>query len=859
MPKLLYMMSLFTLLISMGFVGLYLAVGPSLPEVDSIRKIRLQTPMRVFSQEGDLIAEFGDTRRIPITLDQVPPEFINALLATEDQRFYEHSGVDLLGVLRAFINLAATGTKSQGASTITMLVARNYYLSRAKRFSRKITEMFLAWKLESELSKNEILELFLNKIHFSHRAYGLGAAAQVYYGTTLNNLSLAQLATLAGIPKGESIYNPISNPTNAMRRRSHVLGRMLAENHINNEQYNQAMAEPIETQKHSTQISVNAPYLAEMVRLFAIETFGQDVAYNDGLTLYTSIKGNLQKYAQQGLVQGLESYDKRHGYRGSEHQYTLNTDTTAEQIQSWLDDIKVIANLIPAIVISVNDEQAEVQLKSGEQAILTLDDVKWARKYVDENHRERGSIKTVSQVLQPGDLIRLSAHSIKSENGTGEQAETIERTTYKLSQIPDVSGGFVSLDPNTGAIEALVGDYDYTLSQFNNITQARRQPGSNIKPFVYAAAFQKQFTAASLLNDMPIVESDITAENIWRPKNDGNNYLGPTTLRTALRRSRNTVSVRLIREIGAEYTKSYLTHLGFPADNMPPYLSLALGTASFTPLEVAQGYAVLANGGFKIEPWFVSRVEDASGKIIFQHQPVTACLACEEQNLKNESNAQNAPSIGSINHTNPNEGINEQTALGENNKQNSDLIYNLPHSPVEKAFQAPRVMEPRIHYIITDILKDVIHKGTATPTLRRTKSPLLKRYDLAGKTGTTNGPKDAWFTGFNRHHVASAWVGFKDHVRELGSREYGGQSALPIWQYFMEKTLNGVAQSQFKQPEGIETVRIDPKSGKLATELTKNPIFEKFRTENSPIEYADKQLQDPYANDEEVTDDESLF
>ncbi|MCW8999514.1 MAG: transglycosylase domain-containing protein, partial [Kangiellaceae bacterium] len=452
-PTLLYFTSLFLLLFAMGFVGLYLSVGPGLPEVESIRKIRLQTPMRVYSKDEQLIAEFGDTRRIPITLDQVPRDFINALLSTEDQRFYEHSGVDLLGVLRAFINLAATGTKSQGASTITMLVARNYYLTREKRFSRKFTEMFLAWKIESELSKNEILELFLNKIHFSHRAYGLGAAAQVYYGKSLASLSLPQLATLAGIPKGESMYNPISNPKNALKRRTHVLGRMLAEGHITQQLYEEANNAPIETHKHGMQIAVDAPYLAEMVRQYAIEQFGIDAAYNDGIKIYTTLDANLQQYAHDALKLGLEEYDQRHGYRGAEHQYAVSEETSIDQLEDWISDVPAVAGLNPAIVAQLEDEKASIVVKGIGRAEILLKDLKWARKYIDENHVDRKKIKVSSDVLSLGDLIRVTPlRQTNEESGL---------PLFKLSQIPEVSGGFVSLNPQNGAIEALVGDYDY--------------------------------------------------------------------------------------------------------------------------------------------------------------------------------------------------------------------------------------------------------------------------------------------------------------------------------------------------------------------------------------------------------------
>lgn len=857
-PKFLYFATLFTVVSSMGFVALYLAVGPGLPEVESIRKIRLQTPMSIYANDGQLIDEFGDRRRIPITLDQVPKDFINALLATEDQRFYEHSGVDILGVMRAFINLAITQTKSQGASTITMLVARNYYLSREKRFSRKFTEMFLAWKIESELSKNEILELFLNKIPFGHRAYGLGAASQVYYGTTLDNLTIAQLATLAGIPKGQSVYNPISYPERAKGRRSHVLGRMLSENHISEEQYQQSMAEPIETTKHGASKTVEAPYLAEMVRQYVIDKYGRDSAYNDGLKIYTTVDPLLQKHASSALTQGLEEYDRRHGYRGPEQQHQLDELSAEIELVDLISDIPVIGDLQPALVLSVEAETAKILLKNNQTSVLSLENVSWARKYVDENHLGK-KVTEVSQVLSRGDAIRVRQIS------RSDQVES-----FKLAQIPDVSGGLVSLRPENGAIEVLVGGYDFSLNQYNMVTQARRQPGSNIKPFVYAAAFNKEYTPASMINDMPIVEADITAENFWRPKNDSDNYAGPTSLRTALRRSKNTVSVRLIREIGPRYTKRYLEQLGFPGEHMQPYLSLALGSPNFTPLEVVKGYATLANGGYKVEPWFVERVETSNGRIIFQHQPLTVCQICEAVIAERKANQEKALEdlIVDASLTNENEAKEYELVAQSNPQGNENSIAenvqnqpfaSLPLMPYPEAQVATRVIERRNHYLVDNILKDVIHRGTATRTLTRTKSPLLKRNDLAGKTGTTNDAKDAWFSGYNLSHVATAWVGFDDHSKKLGVREFGGIAALPVWQRFMEKAVANQPQTNFERPEGLITARIDPTNGKLATSLTQNPVFELFREEFVPTEYAEKPIEDIFNNDKETVEDEEIF
>ncbi len=844
--KIIYIVTLFSVILIMGLIALYLAVAPSLPDVNSIREIRLQTPMRVYSKDNQLIAEFGDIKRIPITLDQVPKNFINALLSTEDQRFYQHSGVDIFGVFRAFANLAVTGTKSQGASTITMLVARNYYLSREKHFSRKITEMFLAWKIESELTKNEILELFINKISFGHHAAGLGAAAQVYYGAELNTLSLAKLATLAGIPKGESVFNPISYPERALGRREHVLGRMLAEGHITIEEFKKASAEPIRTKKHGYDSTVSAPYFAEMVRSEIINQFGRDSAYYDGLNIYTTLDPVLQQYAQDALKEGVEEYDQRHGYRGAEQQFKLEVNPNKETVLELLEPFSVIAGLQPAIVINVDDELniAEILLDNGSEAVLMLDDLKWATRYVDENHQGK-AITLISQVLTLGDLIRVKPKKITDIKSINEVVES--RPTYLLAQLPEVNAGFVSLLPENGAIEALVGGYDFFYKKFNTVTQANRQLGSNIKPFVYSAAFEKGFTPASIINDMPIVEEDITAENFWRPKNDGDKYGGPTRLRDALKRSKNTVSIRLIRDIGARYTKGYLEKIGFPGDNMQPYLSLALGSASFTPLQVATGYATLANGGYKVKPWFIERIEDSSGNLLKQFQPVQVCLECEKVL------AQHQLSLNNI--------IQQQEGIVSNEQETTESInlVNQPTLPIAEEFIAQRVIEKRNLFLIDSILKDVIHSGTARLPLVQANSKLLARKDLAGKTGTTNDAKDAWFSGYNTRHVATAWVGFDDHAKKLGVREFGGRAALPIWQKYMEKAVEGAPQINHPRPEGIVTVRIDSKTGLLATSQTEKSILEDFYSENAPTEYAEKSIEDIFNQNKETVEDESLF
>ncbi len=801
----------------MGFVGLYLNLGPNLPKVEDIRDIRLQTPMTIYSKEGEVIAEFGDKRRIPVTLSDVPQSFIHALIATEDKRFFEHSGVDFMGVLRAFVINITTGTRSQGASTITQLVARNVYLDREKTFTRKIREIFLAWKIESEISKQEILELFINKAHFSHRAYGLGAAAQVYYGKDIKDLELHEVAVLAGIPKGESIFNPISSPENAFNRRNHVLGRMLAEGYISSEQYEAAKIIPISATKHGTDLSVSAPYIAEMVRREMITMFGREAAYNNGYKVYTTIRSELQDIAQQALRESLIEYDERHGYRGPLAQLDDILTMNTEEIIRYLSAVRGSADLIPAIVTEIAEQEATLIIGTGEQILLNWENMSWASKFIDSDRKEKAP-ETAAEILAIGDVILVQQKSNQE---------------YRLSQIPEVSGGFVALSPKDGAIEALTGGFDFEINQFNMITQARRQPGSNIKPFIYSAALEKGYTAASVLNDAPFVKEDVTAEDFWRPKNDSGRYKGLTRLRDALRFSNNSISVRLINEIGPKFAENYLINLGLPDQYMEPYTSLALGSASFTPLEVVTSYAVFANGGYRVSPYFIERIETPLEDIVFKAEPVQVCRDCERL-LADMSTTPTAAIDVAMN----DDPLLETLPLIMED-QNLTLEA-LPLFPIDQSKIAPRVIEERNAFIINSMMKDVIHRGTAWRQLYNSRSSLLKRNDIGGKTGTTNDAKDAWFSGFNGDHVATAWVGFADYSLSLGSREYGGKAALPIWQKFMEHALRGQPENAMAQPPGIVNARINPLSGKLANASTQDAIFEIFRSEQLPEKEPDQ-------------------
>lgn len=806
LKKILFVVSFITIFSVMIGLGAYLFSAPQMPDIASLKNIQLQTPMRIYTRDGKLIGEFGDVRRIPVTLDQVPEHFINALIATEDQRFREHQGVDIQGIIRVIKVALTTGEASEGASTLTMQTARNMFLNREKSLRRKLVEMFLALKMEREMSKDEILELYTNKVHFSHRAYGLGAAAQVYYGKDLTELDLPQSAMMAGLLKGESAYNPISNPERAIKRRNLVLNRMLSEGYIDQATFQQAIDTPITAQKHTADLDLNAPYVAEMARLDTLQRFGRDKAYNQGLEVITTLDSKHQIAANQALKTGLLAYDKRHGYKGAEMVIEDFDPANTDMLISLLYNTPSIGNLEPAIVTAVEEKSITAILTSGDTITIGWDGLKWARKFISDD-RIGFKPKKAEDIVTVGSLIRVQDKGPKLD----KEGKVVAEHQWQLSQVPEASAGFVALNPKDGAVSALVGGFDYLSNKFNLVTQARRQPGSNIKPFIYAAALTKGFTPASLVNDAPFIKVNEAIDEVWRPQNSSLKYNGPTRLRIGLKRSINTISIRLIDAIGADYAEKYLVKVGLPDEHMDPYQSLALGSASFTPLEMAMAYAVLANGGFKVEPYFIQQVNDVNGEPLYEASPLMACGECEQLLINRQL-----------------------LATGPNPEQAESIELPIPEEQI-----APHVMDPRDAFIIYDMLKDVMKSGTGYTPLKRRNSSLLKRSDLAGKTGTANDYKDAWFSGFNDGLVGSAWVGFSDHRRSLGKFEYGGKAALPIWAEFMEKALNGVEERPLQQPPGVVSAKIDPETGKLAAMGQKNGIFEYFRDDNVPSDIAE--------------------
>ncbi len=775
--------------------GAYFYFKPGLPDVQQLRDVQLQTPMRIYSADKLLIAEYGEKRRTPVAFEEIPSDFINAILAAEDSRFYEHFGVDIKGLARAAFELASTGRIKTGGSTITMQVARNYFLTRKKTFTRKFSEIFLAIQIEQELSKEEILELYLNKIYLGNRAYGIQAAANAYYGRNIDQLSIAELAMIAGLPKAPSAYNPIANPSRALERRNWILSRMKILNFITDFTYEEAKAAPITAKYHGTDIQLYAPYVAEMARKEMLDQYGDSV-YTDGFDVYTTVRGLDQSAANNAVVNGLLAYEHRHGYRGPEKRPfidDLNVLNDHQELLKQLNKEPKFGDLLPAVVIDINDEAASVVIPSGEIVSLSLAAMEWAREFKSVNARG-GKPKSVSDVLAVNDLIRV----IQREEG------------WELAQVPVVQGAFVALSPNNGAVRALVGGFNFVHSKFNRAIQAYRQPGSNFKPFIYTAALEGGFTPATLINDAPVVFEDKNLESSWRPENYSKKFYGPTRLREALYKSRNLVSIRILKSLGVSNAVNYLENLGFDPSRLPHNLSLALGSADVTPLELVTGYASFANQGYRVTPYIVDEVV-IEGERVFKALPPTVCDNCLYVADDEHPTAEQIESAQQI-----------------------------THYP-----QATRVLDERAVYLMTNIMQDVIKRGTAR------KAKVLGRNDLAGKTGTTNDQKDAWFSGFNSDVVASAWVGF-DQPTTLGRNEFGGTAALPMWIEFMDAVLEGTPERQAKPPAGIVSVRIDPATGLLAYPGQKNAVFEIFREESVPRETA----KSAEVSEKQVTTDE---
>ena len=800
-----------TLVLGSGF---YLYLRPGLPAAEQLFDIKLQTPLRIFSEDGKLIAEFGEKRRTPVTIEQVPERQLQAFLAAEDSRFYEHFGVDIKGLARAALELASTGHIQSGGSTITMQVAKNYFLSRDRTFIRKFNEILLALQIERELDKDTIFELYLNKIYLGNRAYGIAAASQVYYNKPVSELTLAQMAMLAGLPKAPSAFNPLANPSRALARRNWILGRMKELEMISQDDYEQAVNAELTATYNATETEVDADYVAEMARSEMFRRFG-DNAYTDGYSVTLTVDSVKQQTATDTLRQGLEAYDRRHGFRGAVG--TIDTKSLdANELAAALRPYPRTGPLIPAVVLQTDDSNGTARLHARffGPVTMALDTMTWAQRYRTENLTGPAP-KKPSDVLSPGDVVYVKALNNPAPQPTDDiqvQDLTDMVRNVALYQVPRVEGALIALTAETGAIEALSGGYSFGQSKYNRAIQAKRQPGSTFKPFLYLNALESGFTPATMINDSPIVLEEKGQEIAWRPQNSSGQFYGPTRLREALYRSRNLVSVRLLRDLGIQPMLDYLEKLKVPTADMPANLSLALGSGLLSPIELARGMAVIANGGYDVQPFLIRQIDDARGTAIYKAPEVILC----------DSNCGNAVEI---------EDISLQDTDNSGDTNDDFIVTELSDEPLDSVVQAPARLMPRLAdersvYILHSMMRDVIKLGTGR------RASALNRDDLAGKTGTTNDQIDTWFAGFNYQQAVISWVGF-DQPAPLGRNEFGASTALPIWIDYMNVALDQTPSANMPRPNGIVSVRINTDTGRRARPGEEG-VFELFREEDEP-------------------------
>ena len=783
----------------------YKIMEKDLPSVESIRQYKLQVPLRVYSQDGKLIRVFGSKRRSPAPISEVPQNLINAYIAGEDANFYSHFGIDPKGLFRAVWEVITTGHKKTGGSTITMQLTRNVFLTLEQTYTRKLKEIFLAIKLEQTITKNEILELYLNKNFLGHRSYGIVAAADMYYGKTLDELTLAECAMLAAPPKAPSRINPITSPERALLRRNYILRRMHELDYISQQQFDQAIKEEDNARIHEPAIELNAPWIAEMVRAQMLEMYG-DKAYSDGYVVTTTVDSKLQQSAEMAVQNGLQAYDKRHGYRGAIKHFDIETIgdendsiVTEEVINATIEKIKktpTTAGLQVALVTFIEDESMIVRLIDGQDVVISYETSKWAAPYIS-NEKIGNRPKVMDDIVSIGDVIMVKRDML------GE---------FILAQIPRVQGALISLNPNNGAINSLVGGFAFNLSKFNRVTQAKRQPGSGFKPILYSGAINAGLTASTLLNDAPIVFDDAKLEKAWRPQNYSEKFFGPTRLREGIVHSRNLVSIRVLDRIGINSGRNHILKFGFDPNDVPGNLSIALGTPNVPPMAMARAFSVFANGGYLIDPYLIQKITNQDGEVLYEQDKVVLCDECEEKN--------------------------KQKAIDDmilENEENISMAYqsestSSPEKPAEKQqVYPPRVITAANQFIVESFMQDVVKRGTGRKAL------VLNRHDLAGKTGTTNEQRDAWFNGYQRNIVTHAWVGF-DTPEAMGRGETGGRAALPIWIDFMKVALENEPEFKRPIPPGVVAAKINRKTGKLATAGTYDTMQEYFIVGNLPDE-----------------------
>lgn len=767
------------LLVAVGVAILLTSLSSRLPDVETLRNVEMQEPLYVYAADGRLMGLFGEMRRYPVKIADVPEQVQQAFLAAEDANFREHGGIDFKGVARAVWLIAKTGSKRgvPGGSTITQQVARQFFLSPEVSYTRKLSEMLLALKMERELSKDEIFELYLNKSFFGNRAYGVAAAAEFYYGKTLDQLTLDEAATLAGIPKFPSTGNPLGNPERArIRRDNYILPRMAELGFVTRAQADAARAVPMHASPHERQIEVYAPYVAEMVRQEMIERFGGDVL-SKGYHVATTINPVLQASADQAVRDGLRIYERRRGWRAPEEKVEIPAGADDAAIAALARTLPVQGELRPAVVTGSEGGRLHVVLGDGSRLELGGQAIGWTGR-------------SAAALAKRGDVVRVRRLPADKPDAPA---------TWALDQLPRAQAALVSLDADTGALQALVGGYSFAGNKFNRATQARRQPGSSFKPFLYAAAFERGFNPASIVLDAPVVFKDRRGK-MWRPQNDSGNFAGPMRIREALVQSRNLVSVRLLDAIGVEYARRYISHFGFDEASLPPNLSMSLGTASLTPLSVARGYAAFANGGFLVKPWVIASVRDRDGREIFKENPATACPHCAVGAIPSQrGDATPAQARVAGFDLSPTAPAAPAAAAGAPEGETSRPAAARPVDPDMRV--APRAIDPRVAWQLQSMMRDVVKRGTATD------AKVLGREDVGGKTGSTNEHRDAWFSGFGGNVVTTVWVG-RDDFRSLGYREYGGKAALPIWIGYMKAALKDQPERLPEPPEGMVKVGV---------------------------------------------------
>ncbi|MEZ8244788.1 penicillin-binding protein 1A [Vibrio splendidus] len=834
--KRLFIFTLICMILGVSTIfGFYYYVKPELPDVATLRDVKLQTPMQVFSQDGKLISQFGEKRRNPVTYDEIPRHLVEALIATEDSRFYEHPGIDPIGITRAALVVAMSGSAKQGASTITQQLARNFFLSNEKKIMRKIKEIFIAIHIEQLLSKEEIMELYVNKIFLGHRSYGFGAAARVYFGKDLPELTLSEIATLAGMPKAPSTMNPIYSIERATHRRNVVLRRMLDEKYITQAEFDEARSETLISKYHGAEIELSAPYVAEVARAWMVERYGE-AAYTSGMKVYTTVDSKLQKAANQAAIKNLLGYDERHGYRGAEKVLwqTAQSAWDQEQIVKHLKSQPTYGDLVPAVVTAVDSKSAQVWVKNQGEGTIEWQGMNWARKFLTDN-RQGPAPSQAKEILAVGEQVWVRHEAITgdevSEEPTEESAEAKSETPveWRLSQVPNANTAFVAMNPNNGAVLSMVGGFNFVHNKFNRATQSIRQVGSGIKPFIYSAAIDKGLTLASLINDAPINQWDKSQGTAWRPKNSPPTYVGPTRLRIGLAQSKNVMAVRVLREVGLDDTRNYLTRFGFDIDEVPRSETIALGAGSLTPMKVAQGYSVFANGGYYVEPFYISRIETPYGETEFEATPKVVCKDNCDHKVATDPMAD------------------------EFAEQDVDA----------KVQYAPQVISEQNAFLVREMMYSNIWGGgdwSAGTGWNGTgwRAQPLKRRDIGGKTGTTNDSKDTWYSGYGPGMVATVWVGFDNHNRNLGrtkansnlgksqitGAEAGAKTAEPAWVDFMGTALAGVPAERKEIPENIVRVRIDRETGLLTNKFDSSSMFEYFEKGTEPTEYITERFND---------------